>query len=469
MFIGRARELNFLEEKYSGSNGSLILVYGRRRIGKTALVNQFDRGKKTIYLLATQEEKILVIRNFSKIVAQFFEDALTLNNPFSDWDSFFSYLSEKIEASDGRIVIVMDEITYLIEQDRSFLSILQKFYDTRLKNTNSMLILTGSLINVVYTDILNYDSPLYGRRTGNIELLEMKFSEIKEFFPNLSMEELVYVYSIFGGVPFYLELIGDGKRPIEKFLNKNNIFYNDVQFILNQEMRSPEKYFSILKLVSDGKTTAGEISGAMNLNSNELSPYLNKLLSMKILNKEFPVFSKKKRGGIYKLTSNYFNFYFRYIFERQELLETGRENILLKYIESDISAYISGIFENICRDFLISKSEKIFGVEFLEMGRWWGRNSKKSRGKDIEEIDIVARYENNGILFGEVKWQNIKIGKDAYMDLKRKSEMFQCADKMFVLISRSGFDDELLSYADGSDDKLFLIDLEFMKKSLFPE
>ena len=467
MFVGRKKELDFLEEKYLEDSGSFILIYGRRRIGKTALVNKFTIGKKAIYLLATQEEKTQIIRKFSQTVSEFFEDQLIFSNPFSDWDSFFSYMIGKIKSNASKIIIVFDEITYVIEQDKTFLSVLQKYFDLHLRNMNSMLIMTGSLINVVYNDILSYNSPIYGRRTGNIELIELRFHEIRDFFPKIGLEELVRIYAIYGGVPYYLELLGDGTSPVEKFLNNNNIYCSDVQFILGQELRSPEKYFSILKLIASGKNSTSEISSAMGLNSNELSPYIDKLLTMKIISKEFPIFSRKKNSSIYKITSNYFNFYFRFIFGRQEFLETGREKALLRIIQNDMDVYTSKIFENICMDFLVSKSIDIFGFDLLEAGRWWGKNSKKTRGKDIEEIDIVGSYEKNGLLFGEVKWKNARTGMDTFVSLKSKSEMFDCESRVFVIISRSGFEEELISYAAKSKERLFLIGLQELNDKIF--
>ena len=467
MFVGRKKELDFLEEKYLEDSGSFILIYGRRRVGKTALVNRFTTGKKAIYLLATQEEKTQIIRRFSQTISEYFEDQLIFGNPFSDWDSFFRYMIGKIKSCTSKIIVVFDEITYIIEQDKTFLSVLQKYFDLHLRDMNTMLILTGSLINAVYKDILSYNSPIYGRRTGNIELTELRFNEIGNFFPKIDMEQLVRIYAIYGGVPYYLELLGDGTAPVEKFLNNNNIYCSDVQFILGQELRSPEKYFSILKLIAGGKNSTSEISGTMGLNSNELSPYIDKLLTMKIISKEFPIFSRKRNSGIYKITSNYLNFYFRFIFGRQEFLETGREKALLRIIQNDFDAYTSRIFENICMDFLSSRSKDTFGFDLLETGRWWGKNPKKARGKDIEEIDIVGSYERNGLLFGEVKWKNAKTGMDTFVSLKSKSEMFDCESRVFVIISKSGFEEELTSYAAKSKEKLFLLGLQEINNKIY--
>ena len=464
MFVGRDKELSFLNEKYAEKSGNFILIYGRRRIGKTALVNKFIEDKKAIYLLATMEERNQIIRRFTQEISQFFNDELMFDNPFSDWDSFFKYMIEKIKSCNTKIIVVFDEITYIIEQDKSFLSILQRYFDLYLKDMNTMLILTGSLINVVYNDILSYKSPIFGRRTGNIELTELKFYEIMNFFPKLQMEDLIRIYAIYGGVPYYLGLLADGPKPIEKFVNKNNIYCSDVQFILGQELRAPEKYFTILRLIAEGKNNTSEISGAMGMNSNEISPYIDKLLTMRVISKEFPILLKKRNTGAYKITSNYFNFYFRFIFGRQQLLETGREDTLLKIITKSIDIYISKIFENICMELLTLKARDIFGFELLEIGRWWGRNPGKDRGKDIEEIDIVGTYEGDGLLFGEVKWRNTKIDIDTFISLKAKSAMFQSERRAFVIISKSGFEDELISLAAKSKEKLFLIGLNDMNQ-----
>ncbi len=366
---------------------------------------------------------------------------------------------EKIKSYNSKIIVVFDEITYIIEQDKSFLSLLQKYFDLYLKDMNIMLILTGSLINVVHNDILSYKSPIFGRRTGNIELTELKFYEIRNFFPKLQIEYLILIYAIYGGVPYYLGLLSDGSKPIEKFVNKNNIYCSDVQFILGLELRAPEKYFTILRLIAEGKNKTSEISGAMGMNSNEISPYIDKLLTMRVISKEFPIFLKKRNTGSYKITSNYFNFYFRFILGKLDLLETGRENTLLKIINNSIDIYISKIFENICMELLTLKARDIFDFELIEIGRWWRRNPGKDRGKDIEEIDIVGSYERDGLLFGEVKWSNTKICIDTFISLKAKSSIFDSERRVFVIISKPGFEDELISFASKSKEKLFLIGL----------
>jgi len=461
VFVGRKRELEFLEKKYLERRSDLILIYGRRRIGKTALVSEFIKNKKAIYLLATQEEKSQVVRGFSRKVSDFFEDSLFQQNPLSDWDSFFKYLAGKVTSADSKVILVFDEVTYLIEQDRSFLSLLQKYYDLNLKTLNVMLILTGSLINVVYNDILDYDSPLFGRRTGNIELSELRFSEIGAFFPKISIEQLVRIYSIYGGVPYYLELLGDGSRPVEKFLDRNNVFYTDVQFILNQELRSPDKYFSILKLIANGKNSISEISGSMGFNSNELSPYLDKLNSMKVIKKEFP-FGSKSRNSRYRIASNFFNFYFKFVFERASLIETGNEETLTRYVYDNLDIYISRTFEDICNEFILEFSGKLLGIPVIEIGRWWGKNPLKDKGKEIEEIDIVGKLESGGMIFGEVKWKDSTVGANTLADLKLKSNLFTATEKVFVLMSKSRFDVGLKIAAEKGTDRVFLIDLNMM-------
>jgi AAA+ ATPase superfamily predicted ATPase len=460
MFIGREEELQYLEEKYRENGCDLILLYGRRRIGKTSLVKKFIENKPSIYLMATMEDKSQIIRNFSHSTAEYFLDELVISHPFQDNDSFFKYFSSKTSGLKEKLVIVFDELTYLIEKDKSFLSVLQKYYDSQLKRLNLMIIITGSLINVVKNDIMNYSSPIYGRRTGNIELKEMNYQDLKKFFPHISSESALQIYSIYGGSPYYLELLGDGADPIEKFLNPNNIFYNDPYFILGQELRTPDKYFTILRLIAGGKNTSTEISHSMNVHSNELSPYLEKLQLIGVISKILPIYTTSVKKGAYIIKSNFLNFYFRYVFPNVRSLELGNRLNVVKSIKDDINQHISRIFEDVCIQFLIINGKKLFKREIKELGKWWGKDKNKTRGKDIVEIDVVGSLDNGQMIFGEVKYTKQQVDIDILFELKKKSELLSKDNSIYILFSKSGFSEALNNYVIRNPQNVFLVNLD---------
>ena len=182
MFIGRENELNYLDSQYRNTESSLILLYGRRRVGKTALIEEFIKSKKHIYLLATQQDINITIKNFSMQVAEFFNDDITYRNPLTTWDDLFKYLIKNLKIVDEKIILALDEFTYLVSKDKSILSIMQKYYDLYFKDMKIFIIISGSLMGIINEKILSYESPLYGRRTGSILLNEMYFWEIKDFF-----------------------------------------------------------------------------------------------------------------------------------------------------------------------------------------------------------------------------------------------------------------------------------------------
>ena len=459
MFVGREEELKFLEQKYANQGCDLILLYGRRRIGKTSLIRKFAMDKKCIYLMATQEDHRQIIKNFSYTCAEFFKDELIMSNPFSDSNAFFKYLLQKLASSKEKIVLVFDELTYLIEQDSSFLSVFQKYYDSNFQELNILIILTGSLINIVRNDVLNYNSPIYGRKTGNIELGEMDFSDLKLFFKKIDAKDAMIVYSIYGGIPYYLELLDDGLKPIEKFLEPHNIYINEPLFILGQELRSPDKYFTILRFISAGKNTSAELADSMNLNTNELSPYLEKLKLMGIISRITPVFSKSNRIGIFEIASNYFNFYFRFIFPNIRALEIGNRNSLINLVNNDINQYVSKIFERVCLSYMAKHSVDLFNQELVELGRWWGRDKNKQKGMDIVEIDIVGKFEDGSMIFGEVKWTDNVVNLSTLLDLKNKSDLFSSEHQGFILFSKSGFSKELIDYCRVYSKNHFLMDI----------
>ncbi len=465
MLIDRDYELNFLEEQYKNKTGSFIIVYGRRRIGKTFLINEFTKNKPNIYLLGTREIRIELIKKFSMKISEFFNDEIISKNPLTSWDSIFEYIIDKTVNIKNRLLIIIDEITYIISVDKSFLSIFQKYYDTELKNRNLMFILSGSLINIVYNDILSYSSPLYGRRTGNIKLEEFKFSNVYRYFNYMDMKKTIEIYSIFGGMPYYLSLINSKKSIINQYICPGNIFYNDAEFILREELSNPERYFTILKLIASGKNSISEMANIMEYRTNELSPYLDKLASMGTIKKEYPAYAKKRNNGVYKINSNYFNFYFKFIFENQEYINEFKKNIIINIINKNLNKYVSKIFEDICREFLMENSGKIINSDIIEMGKWWGKNRNKEKGYDNEEIDILGRDLLNRYIFGEVKYKNKKADINILNELKRKSSIFDFDNKLYIIFSYSGFNNDLITVSS-IEKNVILIDGKKMENLL---
>ena len=191
MFIDMDYELEYLENQYKSNGSNFIVIYGRRRIGKTYLISEFSKNKPTAYFLSTQENSRELIKTFSVKVSELFNDRIISQNPLTSWSSIFEYISEKTELLSEKILIVIDEITYIIMSDKSFLSIFQKYYDLHLKARNIMFILSGSLINIVYNDLLGYSSPLYGRRTGNLKLDEFSFCDTYKYFSYLDFHKTI--------------------------------------------------------------------------------------------------------------------------------------------------------------------------------------------------------------------------------------------------------------------------------------
>ncbi len=462
MFIDRESEIIFLEETYKNKRNSLILLFGRRRIGKTFLIKEFLKNKKSIYFMATQEEKKELIKKFSMKIAEFYDDSITYNNPLKDWDSLFLYIIQR--SGEEKIVIAIDEITYIIEKDKSFLSIFQKFYDEHFINKNIMFIISGSLINVVYNDILSYSSPLYGRRTGNIKIEEFDFKSVYKYL-NVNIDNAIKIYALTGGIPYYLSLIDKNKDLVYQFISKNNIFYNDALFILREELKGPEKYFTILKLIASGKNKINEISNTMNYNSNELSPYIDKLISMDIIEKEYPLLNKKRGSFIYRIKSNYFNFYFKYIFENQSYIENNEYDYVKFLINKNINEYISSIFEGISIQFIKEYSEKILNSKIVSIGKWWGNNKNKQKGKGIEEIDIMGIDNQNNNIYCEVKYRNSKVGLDIFENLKRKASLFNSINNIYIIFSFSGFKDDLRNISK-IEKNVILIDSKTMENTI---
>ncbi len=463
MFVDRDYELEYLKSQYDTKEGNFIIIYGRRRIGKTYLINEFCKNKPAAYFLSTQENSRELIRAFSIKVSTLFNDRIVSENPFTSWSSVFEYLAEKTERLTEKIIIIIDEITYIIMSDKSFLSIFQKYYDLYLKKRNMMFILSGSLINIVYNDLLGYSSPLYGRRTGNLKLDEFHFCDTYKYFNYPDFKKTIEIYALVGGIPYYLSLIDPDKDYFAQYLSKGNIFYNDAEFILREELSNPERYFTILKLIASGKTGVSDIADSMGYKTNELSPYIDKLMSLDIIKKEYPVYNKKRNNGLYKIKSNYFYFYFKYIFENKEYIDGENVRILRNIINKNFKEYTSKIFEDICTEFLVKYSQNILNADIVKIGKWWGKNGKTGNEYVIDEIDMLGEDSIGRHFFGEVKYRNRKANIGVLENLKGKSTSFDFGRKIFIIFSEAGFEPDLVELSK-IEKNVILIDGNTMEE-----
>ena len=252
-FINRKKELATLQKEYDRETASFVVIYGRRRIGKTALITEFCKDKPHIFFLATEESEAENRSIFKEKVADFLENSLLKSATIDRWEIIFEQIALVSDFSKERIIIIMDEFQYIGKANPAFPSILMNVWEQKLKDKNIMLILCGSLISMMMAQVLSYDSPLYGRRTAQMRLQQIAFEHYKEFVPNSSEEEQILRYAITGGVPKYIELFGKQKDIYEAIretvLSPNSFLYAEPEFLLQKEVSEIGSYFSILKVI----------------------------------------------------------------------------------------------------------------------------------------------------------------------------------------------------------------------------
>jgi len=431
-FIDREKELKWLEKTYKNTQNGFLILYGRRRTGKTELIKQFLKNKPHVYFLAGTKPEKENIHDLQKLMGDFLGDTIFKKIQFKGWEDLFTEFTKKTKTP---VTLVIDEFPYLIEENKAILSIFQHIWDETLKDKNIFLILCGSSIGMMETQVLGYKSPLYGRRTGQWKLEPFKFNILKYFFPTGSFEERLQFFSFLDGIPDYLNKMDNKKTPIwnlkNKVFKKGEYLYEEAENLLRQEFREPRNYFSILQAISEGNTKYGEICNRTGLSKSLASQYLNNLIELRIIRKEFPVTQRKEsRNAFYYLSDNYYDFWFEFIYPYKSLIEEDKQDILLRNISEKLQKHYVSVFEQVCRQAL-----RKINTSIVKIGRWWH--------KDIE-IDIVGlNEEKNIIVFGECKWTNKKVDIDVLENLKRKSKEIKWKNDIrkeeFILFSKSGF------------------------------
>ncbi|CEG11660.1 conserved hypothetical protein [groundwater metagenome] len=444
-FVNRQEELKSLEDRYRTNKAEFVVIYGRRRVGKTELIAQFCKDKKSIYYIANKTNDFVQMQKIIDRIAGNFNERIPL---IKDWDEFFKYLAEK---SENRLIFVIDEFPYLMMSNKAIPSIFQAGWDEYLGKTKIFLILCGSSISMMEKGVLSYKSPVYGRRTSQLKIEPLTFERAREFFPKAGIEKQIVNYAVLGGIPMYLECF-DKSNAIENIrehlLKKSSPLYEEPLFLMREELREPFSYFLILEALANGGIRMNEISIKTNMEVYKLPKYLNVLQNLGYIKKIYPVteMTKKSKNTLYCIADNFLKFWFKFIYPNFDYLEIKQEEKVIEIIERDIDSYVGRAYEKVCMEFLIDANRKnLLPFGFSKIGSWWTRKG--------DEIDIAAlNEETKEILLCECKWTKQQIDLNIIHDLIKKSKLIDAnLTKKFALFSKSGFTEKAIKFMDENE------------------
>ena len=404
MFIGREREVASLRQLYSSDKFEFVVLYGRRRVGKTALINHFIDGKKAIYFMGVESNAKQNLENLSKSIIEY-ASGIEAETSFA---SFQAALETVFRLSENeRIILAIDEYPYVARASKSLASTLQMLIDKYKDRSKLMLILCGSSMSYMEDHVLAYKAPLYGRRTAQIKLQPFDFEETCRYFGSFSTEEKALAYGIVGGTPQYLLQMND-RISIEEnvkntYLNPTSSLYEEPTNLLKQEVREPAIYTAIITAIATGASRMSEISGKVGEDTNVCSTYLKNLVALGIVQKETPYGEKASKRSIYSIDDNMFRFWYRFVPENASMIARGAADLVYKRIEPHLSEYMGKVFEEICKQYLWKlllngKSP----VEFASLGRWWGNDPVH---KCQTEIDIMGEQDKDTALLPSASGQ----------------------------------------------------------------
>ena len=462
--IGRNNELKEIETLYNSNKFEFLVLYGRRRIGKTTLLTDFAKKHNCFYFLAQEKSVSLNIKEFTALIKDYFN--MEYMPTANDWADVIAILNERIEIklkeSNGKkVCIIIDEFPFIAKEYPTIKSILQHTIDHKWQNKNIMLILCGSSVSFMINEVLGYSSPLYGRRTANMELKPLNYLEATKFFPNFSNIDKITTYLILGGIPYYLQTFSD-KLSIKENI-KNSIF-SDVSLLkeepillLKQEFREPAIYNSIIEAIATGSSKFNEISQKIKEESSKCASYIKNLQEVRIINRLIPYGeSLNSKRSIYILSDFFFRFWYKYVFANSTTLSLLGASKYTDLIYNDISQVLGLAFEEVCLQYLtiLARNNKL---PFIPngLGKWWGNNSKK---KKQDDIDIMGVNGDKGI-FCECKFKNEKFDLSEFDDLISASEIFtEIKEKYYYVFVKSEYTQAVIDKSKEYNVKLLTID-----------
>ena len=441
-FVDRDAELDHLTDCYNSDRAEFVVIYGRRRLGKSELVRQSiaDRAD-AVYYQAVESTA-------SNQLEQFVDTAVTqfpaLQNVRRDWEALLEALGEQ------DAIVVIDEFPFLIQDDDALPSRIQRVWDLTLQETAMTLVLVGSSISVMEENVLSGSAPLYGRRTATLDLAPLSVADARQFFPAYDPETAIAAWSIYGGTPYYLQTI-DPDEPLRvnvqaSILSERGLLYSEPEFLLRTELRQPNTYFSILRALAHGRHAPNEIAGMAGVESGSLSTYLQKLRRLRLVERHLPVTesSTTSKRGRYRIAAPLFRFWFRFVYGNQDQLRLLGDDAYDELVAPELADYVSPLFERLCQRALPDLVDR----QFRDVGQWWFRE---------HELDVLGLTEE-GLVAGECTFTSQPVSEGVLVDLERTAANVRWSaappdgDTLYVLFSRSGYTDDLERVAAARDD-----------------
>lgn len=449
-FIGRKDELNTLEALYSKNDFQMLVLYGRRRVGKSTLLTEFLRGRPSVFYTAIEDtlEKNLLL--FSRrIMENLTDDQGSMS--FTTFEDACAFISKRSEQQ--RIVVVFDEFPHLAEPNPSTLSILQNIIDSDWQHRNIFLIISGSSISFMEKKVLSEKSPLFGRRTAQLQLQPFSYQEAAEFVPDYSAEDKAICYGVTGGIAKYLSLI-DPTRNIDDnivslYFSRSGYLYEEPRNLLTQEFRNVASYSAVIGAAASGKVRLQDIADESHMSAPMASVLIQNLITTGIVQRRTAITEENNKKKIqYVLSDGMFRFWYRFIPDAIDFIEMGRGQIYYqKYVKPRLDEYMGGIFESMCRSYTLMLSIRgKLNADIMRVGTWWGTNPARREQTDIDVVGIDP-MDHTAVL-GECKFKNELLDKTVYDSLKDRDGLIDSHYRtvQFLLFSKSGFSDWLLDH-----------------------
>jgi len=455
-FLGRERELKLVRIELDSQRPSLIIVFGRRRIGKSRFLREAAKNRPEIYFQATRVSSLLNLEQFKSDVGKAIGSKPQLE-ALSSWEGVLHYVAERAGEHPG-LIVTIDEFPYLLDNEPALPSIVQKFWDSGALADGAMkLILCGSAISQM-EDLLAERNPLYGRKTLSIDMKALPLVDVAKFFPEYTADDIIRTYAIFGGIPYYLQLC-DAQEPlrnnvIKLLLTETGTLIDEPNTLLQTELREPSFYSSVVAAISDGCNTKSAIASRLGVKADGIGPYLAKLLALDLIDNSKSLDADEKgRNRRYRVADSLMSFWHRFVRPSLSAISSGfGEEVYDRVVEPRFSEYMAIAFEPITLQFARLHLQEVLAVPTQEVGQIWGH-------ADFD-IDVAGRLLDGAFFYGECKWRSRVIDLGHVRLLRERSEKTTYGEgatgKHYLFFSRSGFSSDVESLAK-EDERLHLI------------